>query len=1152
MNFSIKHPENLGGMNERIRRLRQQNMDTPTTLSIERALIETDFYRRNYGTLSTPVLRARNFYEICRLKTIYIGPDELIVGERGPRPKAVPTFPELTCHTVEDLHTLDRRELQSYHISQADIDTYEREVIPYWRGKTQRERIFGHVSHEWEEAYHAGVFTEFMEQRAAGHTAMDGKMYRTGLLDVKRRIAAKIAALDFINDPEATDRQQELEAMDISCDAAILFAERHAELAGQMAEELARRHQSGDDRRIGELKKIAEVCRRVPAHAPRNLWEAIQMYWFVHLGTVTELNGWDSMNPGHLDQHLWPFYEQGLRDGTLTRDAAKELLSCLWIKFNNQPAPPKVGVTALESGTYNDFTNINIGGVDRHGNSAANELSTIILEIQEELHQLQPGLSIHIAKNTPDDFLMEGMRVIRQGHGYPSIFNPDAYVAEMVRAGKSVDDAREGGCSGCIEVGAFGKEAYLLTGYLNTPKILELALNDGTDPESGKHIGLHTGEARNFKTFDELYDAWCRQMVHFVNMKLSVNNYIERMFALYAPATFLSLFIDDCIEKGKDYYSGGARYNTTYIQCTGLGTITDSLSQYESNMSRAEQMRTHLYRGVARIRNYMPVTDDSTAKAIAKYYDSHGTPNDRMMAYYLLGCTYRDLGDTPMQIECLQKAAQAADTTRNDCDYYTMVSIYGHMANLYHKQVLPEEELKTLKELEICARKDNDTLTVLQSKSLLTRPYYLLKDTDKVLLLSKESFVLYKENGYTEKAATTLMTPISVALDRKQYKKAKEYLDCFEKESGLFDKDGNIQKGWEFHYFNKGRYLLGTEKTDSAIYFFMKALGAGMKEEAYLGLLSAYENKNKSDSIAKYAKLVVSTNDSAWFAKNSQTVEQMTAMYNYSRHKKQAEENMEKYINTQKKLLILSALLLISLCIIGTIIYYSKKKRLQHELKMRGLKAEYDKALLTLEAAQRDLKLLNYEMHSALEGKEKEVSNIVLLNGQTTFGSTTSTETIAADIASIKEKYRVLIENKNQDIEQLQSNVERLHKEIKSYAIAQEDEQLRNSEVYKKIKYVSSYHFGQKPLNDKDWTELTYLFRTCYPNYYSFITNNNNLSDNQLHVCMLIRLGFHQGEKCQIMNTSKSRINKIKQQINYKLFEEKGARSLSDNLRQHF
>ena len=654
MNYTIKYPENEGGMNGRIRRLRQQNFDTPTTLSIERALIETEFYKAHYGTMPTPVLRARNFYEICKKKTIYIGDDELIVGERGPVPKAVPTFPELTCHSVEDLHTLDTRELQSYHISQEDIDTYEREVIPYWAGKTQRERIFNHVSKEWEEAYHAGVFTEFMEQRAAGHTAMDGKMYHEGLLDVKARIEQRIKALDYINDPEATDKQQELEAMAISCDAAIMFAERHADLAEKMIEELSSQQPAANSQqqikaRIAELKKIADVCRWVPAHAPRDMWEAIQMYWFVHLGTVTELNGWDSMNPGHIDQHLYPFYQKGLADGTLTRDEAKELLSCLWIKFNNQPAPPKVGVTALESGTYNDFTNINIGGVDRDGNSGVNELSYMILEIQEELHQLQPGLSIHIAQNTPDDFLMAGLKVIRLGHGYPSIFNPDVYVKEMTRAGKTIEDAREGGCSGCIEVGAFGKEAYLLTGYLNTPKILEITLNNGIDPETGKKLGLETGDPRNFTTFEELYEAWHRQMEYFVNLKLSVNNYIERMFSLYAPATFLSLYIDDCIEKGRDYYSGGARYNTTYIQCTGLGTITDCfttlkkhvfedkrytmdqmLEACKANWGAAESMRLY-------IRNHTPFfgNDDSYADDIAvRVYEDlvkaiEGRPNTR-------------------------------------------------------------------------------------------------------------------------------------------------------------------------------------------------------------------------------------------------------------------------------------------------------------------------------------------------------------------------------------------------------------------------------------------------------------------------------------------------------------------------------------------
>lgn len=643
MNFPIKYPQNDGGMNDRIKRLHQESLDTPATLSIERALIETAFYKENYGKYPIAILRAKNFYEICKKKTLYIGKDELIVGERGPLPKAVPTFPELTCHSVEDLHVLNTRELQPYLISQEDIDIYEKEVIPYWAGKTQRERIFNHVSKEWEEAYHAGVFTEFMEQRAAGHTAMDGKMYRRGLLDVKKIIADEIAALDYINDPEATDKQQELEAMDISCDAAILFAERHAQLAEEMAAK------ESDPQRKAELEKIAQVCHWVPANAPRDYWEAIQMYWFVHLGTVTELNGWDSMNPGHIDQHLYPFYKKGLEDGTLDRDKAKELLSCLWIKFNNQPAPPKVGITALESGTYNDFTNINLGGIDRDGNPVANEISYMALEVQEELHELQPGLSIHIASNTPDEFLLEGCKVIRQGHGYPSVFNPDTYVKELLRQGKSLEDAREGGCSGCIEVGAFGKEAYLLTGYLNTPKILEITLHNGVDPLTGKKVGIETGDPRDFKSYEELYEAWHKQMTYFVNLKLAVNNYIERMFSLYAPATFLSLFIDDCIARGKDYYSGGARYNTTYIQCTGLGTITDSLAVLKKHVFEEQKYTMDEvikacdadFEGLEKmrqyIRNHTPFfgNDDDYADSIAvKVFDDlceaiEGKPNTR-------------------------------------------------------------------------------------------------------------------------------------------------------------------------------------------------------------------------------------------------------------------------------------------------------------------------------------------------------------------------------------------------------------------------------------------------------------------------------------------------------------------------------------------
>lgn len=565
-------------MNARIQKLRHESTFAKPCISIERALLTTTFYKENAGKHSVPVLRALNFKYLCEHKTIVIGADELIVGERGPRPAAVPTFPELTCHSAEDLRILSSRPMTRYDIAEADIRMYEQEVIPYWQGRSMRDRIFSHVPAEWKRAYESGLFTEFMEQRAPGHTALDGTIYRQGMLDFKHEIEARRTALDYLNDPRAADRAEQLKAMEIACDAAIVFAERHAELAERLASATT------DEHRRAELARIAAVCRRVPAHAPRDLWEALQMYWFVHLGTITELNGWDAMTPGHLDQHLQPFYEKGLADGTLTRAQAKELIACFWIKVNNHPAPPKVGVTAKESGTYNDFTNVNLGGLTREGDSGVSEVSYVILEVVDELHLLQPQASVHISDKTPDRFLKAACRVIRKGYGYPSVFNSDETVMEMLRVGKSIEDAREGGCSGCVETGAFGKEAYILTGYLNVPKVLELALNNGVDPLTGKHVGPATGDAAAFISFEQVYAAFETQLDRVVDLKVRVNNYIERMYAAHSPAPFLSVVIGDCIAKGRDYYDGGPRYNTNYIQCCGIGTVTDSLSAIRTHV----------------------------------------------------------------------------------------------------------------------------------------------------------------------------------------------------------------------------------------------------------------------------------------------------------------------------------------------------------------------------------------------------------------------------------------------------------------------------------------------------------------------------------------------------------------------------------------
>jgi len=559
-------------MSERVARLRQQSLEAQPTLSTERARLMTEFYRQDPGLLSAPMRRARAFQYLLEHKTICINEGELIVGEKGPAPKAAPTYPELCCHSLEDLDILDSREKTAFAVSPQARQIYEETIIPFWRGKTMRELIFQEMTEEWKAAYEAGIFTEFMEQRSPGHTVLDDKIYHRGMLDFKEDIQRRLEQLDYLNDPEAYDKQEELKAMAVCADALIRFAERHAEKARELA------RQEADPQRKRELERIAEVCSHVPAHAPRDFWEALQYYWFVHLGVTTELNPWDAFCPGHLDQHLYPFYKKGLEEGTLTREQAEELLQCLWIKLNNQPAPPKVGVTAQESGTYTDFVQINSGGLKADGSDAVNEVTYLILDAIEEMRLVQPNPSIQVSQKSPDQFLKRAAQIIRTGIGKPAVFNSDVIVQEMIRVGKSVADARCGGTSGCVETGAFGKENYNLTGYFNMPKVLEITLNNGVDPRTGRRIGLETGDPTQFRTFAELFDAYERQLNYFVDIKIRGNNVIERLYANYMPAPFLSLLIDDCIAKGKDYHNGGARYNTTYIQGVGLGTITDALT----------------------------------------------------------------------------------------------------------------------------------------------------------------------------------------------------------------------------------------------------------------------------------------------------------------------------------------------------------------------------------------------------------------------------------------------------------------------------------------------------------------------------------------------------------------------------------------------
>lgn len=577
-------------ISERVKKLREQSLNSVPRISMERAQIVDEVYKKYEGVVATPVLRALVLKELMSKKKLCINEGELIVGERGEEPAATPTYPELCCHTLEDMDIMDRRENISFKVSE-EGKTFQKEVIiPFWEKRSIRHKILNSMTEEWKACYKAGIFTEFMEQRGPGHTVCDDKIYKKGFLDFKKDIEDAIKNLDFHNDNEALDKKHQLEAMSIACDAVMILGERYA----KYAKELADKEENPIARQ--ELLDIAEVCSHVPAKAPRNFREALQMYWFVHLCVISELNPWDAYCPGRLDQHLHPFYEKEVEAGTLTREKAEELLQCFWVKFNNQPAPPKVGITLKESATYTDFANINVGGVRPDGSDGVNDVSYILLDVIDEMRLLQPSSNVQISKKSPQKFVKRACEISRKGWGQPSMFNTDAVIQELVNAGKSLEDARCGGNSGCVETGAFGKEAYILTGYFNLPKILEITLNNGIDVMTGEKLGLETGEAKSFKTYEELFNVYKKQLKHFIDIKVKGNRVIERIYATMMPVPFLSVVTSDCISKGKDYNAGGARYNVSYIQGVGIGTITDALTavKYQvfdkKNITMAELM----------------------------------------------------------------------------------------------------------------------------------------------------------------------------------------------------------------------------------------------------------------------------------------------------------------------------------------------------------------------------------------------------------------------------------------------------------------------------------------------------------------------------------------------------------------------------------
>jgi len=565
---SIVHPP--AGPTARVMRGVRRNQAVAPELFADRAVSATRSFQETEGE-PLALRRAKMFRRILDEHPIAIQDGEVIVGMKTRKPRGSPVFPEINCAWVErDLDRLATRKDTPFFVSDDTSRVLRSEVFPYWKGRQIIDRVLEAVPQEQWRADERGVLYHYFRSRSIGHiNAGYAKVLHYGMHRIKADAADRLASLHR-EDPAYLPRSQFLESVTMACDALVAFAGRHA------AEARRRAAVEGDAVRRRELLKIAASCERVPGEPARTFHEALQSFWFVHLGLNLETDG-HAFGPGRFDQYLDPFYRHSLDTGEITQDQAQELLDLLWVKFDEITLAKDSGESQTSS-SYPEFQNLNIGGLTPDGRDATNELSFMCLTALEHTRLPQPGLSAQISARTPPPFLLRCAELLRQGMGMPAMFNSDVMVLGMVNHGKTLEDARASSLNGCVACFCDGKDRMASSGYFNLAKCLELALNDGADRLTGEPLGPRTGNPAGFSSFDEVVAAFRRQVAHFVDMKVRYDNIVRDIYASWCPVPFTSAVIDDCVEKALDWHAGGAHYNIATISGVAVGTVADSLA----------------------------------------------------------------------------------------------------------------------------------------------------------------------------------------------------------------------------------------------------------------------------------------------------------------------------------------------------------------------------------------------------------------------------------------------------------------------------------------------------------------------------------------------------------------------------------------------
>ena len=532
--------------------------------------------------------------------------------------------------------------------------------------------------------------------------------------------------------------------------------------------------------------------------------------------------------------------------------------------------------------------------------------------------------------------------------------------------------------------------------------------------------------------------------------------------------------------------------------------LLDSIRpQVEQKNVRRLTMRYRLLMASALNKTYGPLPSDTTFSEVVRYYDRHGNSNERMQAHYLLGCIYRDKGEAPQAIQCYQDATEYADTLRANCDYNTLFRIYAQMADVYAKQFLTEEALIAQQKTMHYAKKAHDIYHYIHAYELTLNSYNIMDDTAMIVHVTNESHRLFMANGMPQHAANVYPSLIRLYLDHSEYEKAKPLMDVFEKESGLFDEDGNIINPRRTNYYNsKGLYYMGIHHVDSAEYFFRKLLSCSVNDYAsYKGLLAVYQAKHNQDSIVKYANLCERGLENMLENIQMEATKQVTAMYNYNRVQNQVNKK-EQEVRRIKTIICVSLLLT---CLIAVYVYvHIRKNRKRSLAQINQLNTNYLEAMNEVDRAK-------------------------------------------ADMAAMQADYTLFVCNKEKDIAELEQKVAQYQSQIDSLNSSEREEALLSSnpvETFRKFTYPL-----QSLPHKSDWLQLTRIVRQSLPTFYAKVAQENLLSPLQLRTCLLTRLKFTNSEISILLNITPQQVTNTKTAINEKLFGQKTATTLMANLK---